>query len=103
VAVNLDNSSVDHRMLHVGIAGYGVKNSFENIEIHPVAETLEDRVPVPEILWQVAPRSACACDPQHRFQKQSPVAPGPAWIALPPQAMGLHQRPLRLREDHSRH
>jgi len=99
VAVDLDDGSVDHRKLHVGIIRNGSENPFENIAVHPMAEPLEDRVPVPEILGQVAPRSAGARNPQHRLQKQPTVAAGPTGIGFLAEAMRLHLRPLRIRQD----
>lgn len=76
---------------------------FEQLAFDPVTEPFEDRVPLPEHLRKVAPGGAGARDPQHRLQKQPPVAAGPARIGLLSQAVRLHLLPLRIRQHHSGH
>ncbi len=71
--VDPDDSAVDHCVFKVRIAGQATENPFEGALQRPSAETLEDRIPVPETRVQIAPRRACPGNPKHRFEKESVV------------------------------
>ena len=103
MAVDFDDSAVDHRELHVGIVGDRLEQALEDVELHPVSEPLEHRVPVAEPLGQIAPRRAGARDPQHRLDKPAGIAARSARIAGPPETMRLHPRPLHIRQHRSGH
>jgi len=69
MAVDLDDTAVDHGVFEVSVFGQSSENSIESVCLDPSAEPLEHRVPFAEFLWEVTPRTARSGDPQHRFDK----------------------------------
>lgn len=81
VTMDLDNCGINHGVFQVGIIRQRIEYAPENIGFPPIAEPPEHRVPVAEPFRQVAPRTARAHNPQHRFQKQSVVFSAPSRVA----------------------
>src|SRR5690554_1235788 len=94
VAVDLDDGGIDHGVFHVRLVGARFKNPSKNIGFHPVAVSLEDRVPFAEMRRQITPGTAGARDPENRLKKKPVVAAAAAGIRRLPQTMRLHLRPL---------
>jgi hypothetical protein len=88
VPVHLDDCAVDQGVFEIGVLRQRFENPFEGTVERPSAEALPNREPLAERLWQIAPRRTGTHDPQHRFDKQPVVLPGPARVAL----LAGHQR-----------
>jgi hypothetical protein len=94
VAVNFDDSGVDHGVFHVWLVRAGVEKAFENIGAHPISEADEDGVPLAKQWRQVTPRAACPGNPQHRLYEQTIVCPATPSVGDLAKAMRFHLRPL---------
>ena len=99
----LDNSGVDHRVLHVRLLRGRIEKSFENIGFHPVSKPLEDRVPAAELGRKVAPGAAGPRNPQHRLDEPAVIRAAAARVRLLPPAMRFHFRPLGIAQHISVH
>src|SRR5690554_2358985 len=60
VAVDLDDGGIDHGVFHVRLVGARFKNPSKNIGFHPVAVSLEDRVPFADAAADRARDCRCA-------------------------------------------
>jgi hypothetical protein len=101
VAVNLANCAVNHYAFHIGVTGYGVKYSFENIGFDPMSEAFENGVPISKFRRQIAPRCPSPCYPQNGLHEKATVptrATGVAFLAI---TMRFHQIPLGIGDDKS--
>src|SRR6195952_4813685 len=65
---------------------------------HPVAEARVDRVPLPEPFRDVAPGTARAHHPQHRFHEAPVVLATATRITRLAQTVRFHLRPLGVRQ-----
>jgi hypothetical protein len=101
VAVNLADCPVNHDTFHVGVIGDGIKNPFENISFHPMAEALENGVPVAKRGWKITPRGPGSGNPQDRFHEKTPIPAGATGVAFLAKTMRLHQSPLRITDHKS--
>jgi len=101
--MNFDDSAVDHGEFHVGIVRDGIENPLENPGHYPIAETLEDRIPLAKGRRQVSPGTAGPRYPQNRFQEQPVVATAASRIGRLAQAMWLHLCPLSIRQIRANH
>ena len=79
--VDPDDGAVDHHVLEVQVSGQNTENPFEYALHCPSSEALEDRIPVPELGMQIAPRRAGPSNSQNRFQKPPVVGAGATGIA----------------------
>lgn len=96
MAVDFDDCCVDHGVFHVGLVRAGVKKANENTCFDPIPVSLEHGVPVAERGRQIAPRTARAHNPQHRFNEAPIVASATPGVRGLAQAMRFHLRPLRV-------
>ncbi len=94
MTVDLDDAAVDHSVFKVSVFGQRPEHSIESNRVDPSAELLEDRVPLPEIVWQVAPRAARACNSQHSLNEQPRIRAGSSRITLPAKTMRSNDGPL---------
>ena len=94
---------IDHRVFHVRLTRSGVEHALDHIRLHPVTKTLEHRVSLAEHRRQVAPRTACPRNAQHRLCEQPRVASRPSGIDQLAQSEGLHLLPLRVRQTEAIH
>lgn len=101
--MNFDDGAVDHGEFHIGIVRHRIENPLEDIGRYPVAETLEDRVPLAKGRWQVSPGTAGPRDPQNGLQEQPVVAAAASGIGRLAQAMRLHLCPLSVRQIRANH
>ena len=74
--MNLDNRTIYHRHLHIGLIGQVIEHALEYTGTRPIPEPAIDCVPVPEPRRQVAPRRPSARNPEDRFHEQASVAAG---------------------------
>ena len=103
VAVDLDDAAVDHRVLEVPVPQHLVEYAFENIGLDPVTEALEHCVPVAERLGE-GPATERRCARSTAPPRRTVVHPASTYrIGRLPQTMRLDQRPLRVRQNTSRH
>lgn len=101
MTVDLDDSAVDHGVFEVGIFGQGSEHTIESVSLDPSAKSLEDRVPLAELIGQVAPRAARPGNPQYRLDEQSMVRAGATGVAFPAKAVRGDERPLRVGQRHA--
>ena len=101
MAVDLDDSAVDHGVFEVGVFGQGSEYPVESIRLNPSAEPLEHRVPFTELLRQVTPRTARPGDPQHRLDEEPRVRARATGITFPAKAVRADERPLRIGQGHA--
>jgi len=92
--MNLDDRSVDGRVLEIGIVRERRENPLEFALEGPSAETLPHRAPLAERLGQIAPWRSGAHDPQHRFNEQAVVRRRPTGITLLAGQQGRNPLPL---------
>lgn len=83
MTVDLDDTAVDHGVFEVGIFGQHPEHTIKCVGLHPSAKPFEDRVPLPEILGQIAPRAAGARDPENGIEKKARIRPGATGITFP--------------------
>jgi len=96
MAMDPDDRGIDHRVFHVGLIGNGIEHALEHVGLYPIAEALEDCVPLAKRRWEVTPWTAGSRNPQHRLREQSRIPSRPARIGRLAQAEGLHLLPLRV-------
>jgi hypothetical protein len=103
VAMDFDDSGVNHGVFHVWRVGAGLEKPGENVRFDPVAVALENSVPVAKERRKIAPRASRPHNPKNRFDEAAVVAsaaPGVRWLT---QTMRLHLRPLGVRQHESFH
>jgi hypothetical protein len=101
MTVDLDDAAVDHGVFEVGVFGQGSEHTIECVSVDPSAKSLEDRVPLAELIGQVTPRAARPGNPQHRLDEQSRVRAGATGVAFPAKAVRGNERPLRVGQRHA--
>ena len=103
MAVDLDDSGINHGVFHVRFVGARLEKPKENIGFDPITIPLEGSVPVAEKARKIAPRAARPCNPQNRFDKAPIIATAATGIGRLPEAMRFHLRPLGVRQNKSFH
>jgi len=103
VAVDLDDSGINHGVFHVRFIRTSFEKPNENISFDPIAVALENGVPAPEEGWKVTPRTSCPHDPKQRFDEAAIVTPTSSGIGWLTQTMRFHLRPLGVRQHESFH
>jgi hypothetical protein len=103
MAVDLDDGSINHGVLHVRFIRASLEKPNENIGFDPIAVSLENRVPAPEEGWKIAPRTSCPHDPKQGFDEAAIVATTSSRIGWFTQTMRFHLRPLGVRQHKSFH
>jgi len=98
MAVDRNNCGIDHGIFHIRIIRDRREYVLENASLGPIIETLEDRIPVAEFLWQVPPGAVRPRLPKDSFKKEPVVAAAAAWIGFLAPAMRLHLLPLPVRQ-----
>ncbi len=98
MAVDFDNGGVDYGVFHVRRLRRRFEKPLENLGFDPIPVAFEDCVPFAELRRQVTPRTACARDSQHSFNKHPVVPAAPAGITRLAQAVRRHHRPLCVRQ-----
>jgi len=69
VAMNLDDTAVDHGVFEIRIFCQGSEHMVKCVGFHPSADALEHRVPLAELRRKVAPWTAGSRDPEHRLDE----------------------------------
>ena len=87
--VDPDDRAVDDGVLEIGITRQATEDPLEYTLHRPSAEALEDRIPVPERLMQIAPWRSRTRNPKYRLNKQSVVG------ARAPRVAGLTRKQRR--------
>src|ERR1700747_66566 len=103
VAVDLDDSGVDHGVFHVRLVRAGFKKPDENVGFDPVAVSLEHGVPFAKKGGQIAPRAPRPDHPQPCFNEQPIVLAASTRVRRLAQTMRLHLRPLGVSQNESFH
>ena len=73
--VGTNDGRVDEQMLQIGFAAQSRRKPFPDTLLAPAREANEGPVPMPQFLREIAPRTARAHDPQHRFD-ETPIVLG---------------------------
>ena len=94
MTVHFHDRGIDHGVLHIRLAADGIKEFLPDIGLDPVAKAFEDGVAFAKSFGPIAPRTACAHDPQHGLYKQTVVHASLPRIARLAQAVRGHQCPL---------
>lgn len=92
---------INHLQCRVGQAAAGerLQHHIPDATVSPAAELPKNRIPVAELLRQIAPRRAGPCDPQDRLDKQPIVMRGGAGIANLARQFWRYSFPLLVVQD----
>jgi hypothetical protein len=79
--VGSNDGGVDEDLAEPALVGQAGKDSMPHARAIPARKPLVRAVPAPELLGQISPRAACACDPQNRLDKHPIVQAASALVA----------------------
>jgi hypothetical protein len=96
-----DDGSIEDHVFEVGIRRQSLENPVEHTAFGPSAESLEDRIPVPEILGKVAPGRSNPRDPEDPFEEPPVVCRRAARIADFSRKKRRDPLPLIIAQDHT--
>jgi len=99
--VNPNDSSIDDRVLEVGILRQGLENLLEHAAFGPSTKSLKDGVPVPEGLWKVPPRRSNTHDPENSLKEQPVVPCRTARVTGFPRKTRRNPLPLIIVQNHT--
>ena len=91
--VGLNDRSINHRIFEVGLTVYRIEKTLGYSGFRPSTEPFENRIPIAEILGQIAPRRACPHAPKNRLHEPTIVATTCSWIANFPGQQRPHLLP----------
>jgi hypothetical protein len=96
-----NNRSIDHGVFEIGISRQSLEDPFEDALLGPSSEALEDRIPIAELRWQIAPGRTDTRNPKNCFQEPSVIVPRSARIANLPWQKRRHAPPLLVTQNRS--
>ena len=91
--MGLNNRSINHRIFEVWRTVYGTEKTLKHTGISPSAEPFENRIPIAEILGQIAPRRACSHTPKNRLYEPTIVPATCTWVTNFPGLQRPHLLP----------